>query len=121
MEGIRDRLYGFVKFCPRHVVGEFKGEVKTDMAMDISFGSSGYALVLARAFKTVSNISLKVLDAAYTDEYNIYTHLPPPPTQHAHMYCYTFSPRLCQLTFVHSFEMRINLLRKKSSTQTISM
>lgn len=53
MEGIRDRLYGFVKFCPKQVEGNEKGEVKTDMAMDISFGSSGYALVLARAFRTV--------------------------------------------------------------------
>lgn len=53
VEGIRDRLYGFVKFCPKQVDGSEKGEVKTDMAMDISFGSSGYALVLARAFKTV--------------------------------------------------------------------
>ena len=53
VEGIRDRLYGFVKFCPKHVKGEKKGQVKTDMAMDISFGSSGYALVLARAFQTV--------------------------------------------------------------------
>ena len=54
VEGIRDRLYGFVKFCPKYTEGEYKGDVKTDMAMDISFGSSGYALVLARAFKTVS-------------------------------------------------------------------
>lgn len=53
VEGIRDRLYGFVKFCPKQVEGNEKGEVKTDMAMDISFGSSGYALVLARAFRTV--------------------------------------------------------------------
>ena len=53
VEGIRDRLYGFVKFCPLHVKGDKIGEVKTDMAMDISFGSSGYALVLARAFQTV--------------------------------------------------------------------
>ena len=50
MVGIRDRLYGFVKFCPAGT----EGQVKTDMAMDISFGSSGYGLVLARAFKTVS-------------------------------------------------------------------
>ena len=56
VEGIRDRLYGFVKFCPKHVKGEKKGEVKTDMAMDISFGSSGYALVLARAFQTVGHM-----------------------------------------------------------------
>ena len=55
VEGIRDRLYGFVKFCPKHVEGQLKGEVKTDMALDISFGSSGYALVLSRAFKTVSH------------------------------------------------------------------
>ena len=53
VEGIRDRLYGFVKFCPKYVTGQKRGEVKTEMAMDISFGSSGYALVLARAFQTV--------------------------------------------------------------------
>lgn len=55
VEGIRDRLYGFVQFCPKHVEGEYKGEAKTDMALDISFGSSGYALILSRAFKTVSH------------------------------------------------------------------
>ena len=56
--GIRDRLYGFVKFCPRDVETEHREQnedlVKTDMAMDISFGSSGFGLVLARAFKSVS-------------------------------------------------------------------
>ena len=34
------------------------GQPKTDMALDISFGSSGYALVLARAFKKVSSVLL---------------------------------------------------------------
>ena len=53
VKGIRDRLYGFVKFSPKHLDGESKGDPKTEMAMDISFGSSGYALVLARAFKKV--------------------------------------------------------------------
>ena len=54
VEGIRDRLYGFVLYSPKHVKGDKKGQPKTDMALDISFGSSGYALVLARAFKRVS-------------------------------------------------------------------
>ena len=53
--GIRDRLYGFVKFCPMGSEGQYMEQVKTDMAMDISFGSSGYGLVLARAFKDVSS------------------------------------------------------------------
>ena len=62
MEGIRDRLYGFVMYSPKHEKGEQAGEPKTEMALDISFGSSGYALVLARAFKKVCfNYSLKVL------------------------------------------------------------
>ena len=51
VEGIRDRLYGFVTYAPKHVKGQEAGQTKTDMALDISFGSSGYALVLARAFK----------------------------------------------------------------------
>ena len=53
MEGIRDRLYGFVMYSPKHEKGDQAGEPKTNMALDISFGSSGYALVLARAFKKV--------------------------------------------------------------------
>ena len=53
VEGIRDRLYGFVMYSPKHEKGEQAGEPKTEMALDISFGSSGYALVLARAFKKV--------------------------------------------------------------------
>ena len=53
MEGIRDRLYGFVMYSPKHTDGDRMGQPKTDMALDISFGSSGYALVLARAFKKV--------------------------------------------------------------------
>lgn len=64
MEGIRDRLYGFVMYSPKHEKGEQAGEPKTEMALDISFGSSGYALVLARAFKKVclnNYYSLKVL------------------------------------------------------------
>ena len=53
VEGIRDRLYGFVMYSPKHEKGDQAGEPKTNMALDISFGSSGYALVLARAFKKV--------------------------------------------------------------------
>ena len=54
VEGIRDRIYGFVQFCPKVVdVRTGKRRPKTDMAMDLSFGSVGYALVLARPFKVV--------------------------------------------------------------------
>jgi len=59
VEGIRDRIYGFVQFCPK-VLDERTGRMrpKTDMALDLSFGSIGYALVLARPFKVVcSHIS----------------------------------------------------------------
>ena len=56
VEGIRDRLYGFVLYSPKHLKGDQMGQPKTDMALDISFGSSGYALVLARAFKKVSSV-----------------------------------------------------------------
>ena len=59
MEGIRDRLYGFVLYSPKHLEGDQKGQPKTDMALDISFGSSGYALVLARAFKKVNSCTLE--------------------------------------------------------------
>lgn len=72
MEGIRDRLYGFVKFCPKQVEGNEKGEVKTDMAMDISFGSSGYALVLARAFRTVCKfLCINTCTPVCTQLYNL--------------------------------------------------
>ena len=54
VEGIRDRLYGFVTYTPKHMDGPDKGRAKTNMALDISFGSSGYALVLARAFRKVN-------------------------------------------------------------------
>ena len=40
-------------------------KVKTDMAMDISFGSSGYGLVLARAFKNVSLIVLQDIEKTF--------------------------------------------------------
>ena len=43
IESIRRRFYGFVQFAPDN-----------DVAMDISFGSVGYTLALARAFRTVS-------------------------------------------------------------------
>ena len=43
IESIRSRFYGFVQFAPDN-----------DVAMDISFGSVGYTLALARAFRTVS-------------------------------------------------------------------
>jgi hypothetical protein len=57
VEGIRDRLYGFVLYSPKHLKGDQMGQPKTDMALDISFGSSGYALVLARAFKKVVSVN----------------------------------------------------------------
>lgn len=59
VEGIRDRLYGFVMYSPKQEEGPQAGEPKTDMALDISFGSSGYALVLARAFKKVCSKILR--------------------------------------------------------------
>lgn len=54
VKGIRDCLYGFVRFTPKHLDGKFKGDPKTERAMDISFGTRGYTLVLARAFKKVA-------------------------------------------------------------------
>ena len=62
VEGIRDRIYGFVQFCPKVVdVRTGKQRPKTDMAMDLSFGSIGYALVLARPFKVVCIFSISPL------------------------------------------------------------
>ena len=42
---IRNVIFGFLQFVD-----------KNDLAMDISFGSSGYSLTLARAFKDVSTV-----------------------------------------------------------------
>eukprot|EP00731_Ephydatia_muelleri_P005919 Em0003g167a len=47
IESIRSRFYGFVQFAPDN-----------DVAMDISFGSVGYTLALARAFRTAMSINL---------------------------------------------------------------
>jgi hypothetical protein len=72
VEGIRDRLYGFVPYSPKHLKGDKKGQPKTDMALDISFGSSGYALVLARAFKKVVSVNFHPLylpSDGYTEDY----------------------------------------------------
>ena len=44
VESIRSRFYGFVQFAPDN-----------DVAVDISFGSVGFTLALARAFRTVSH------------------------------------------------------------------
>ena len=53
VRGIRDRLYGFVQLAfPTHQIDGDKNY--QTMAMDISFGSTGYALTLARAFHNAS-------------------------------------------------------------------
>lgn len=44
VQSIRSRFYGFVQFAPDN-----------DVAVDISFGSVGFTLALARAFRTVSH------------------------------------------------------------------
>ena len=57
MKGIRDVLYWFVtNFGPRYPPTEAnpQSSLKNSLALDISFGSIGYALILARPFITVS-------------------------------------------------------------------
>ena len=49
VSGIRDRLYGFVRFAPK----DNDLHPRNDLAVDISFGSIGYSLALARPFKRV--------------------------------------------------------------------
>lgn len=47
IESIRTRFYGFMQFAPDN-----------DVAVDISFGSVGFTLALARAFRTAMSINL---------------------------------------------------------------
>ena len=64
-EGIRDRVYGFVKYSPSNPANPVDSDgqpvPKLEMALDISFGTSGYTLALARAFKYVRNYRIPIL------------------------------------------------------------
>lgn len=56
VHGIRDRIYGFVNlaFPISHTSSDESSYFESPtMAMDISFGTTGYALTLARAFHNV--------------------------------------------------------------------
>ena len=57
MKGVRDTLYWFVtNFGPCYPPTDANPEpsLKNSLALDISFGSIGYALILARPFIRVS-------------------------------------------------------------------
>ena len=50
--GIRDMIYWFVQFGPKEASTDIP-KLKNNMAIDISFGTSGFSLVLARPFREV--------------------------------------------------------------------
>ena len=59
MKGIRDVLFWFVDtFGPHYEPTNDNSmlQIRNDLAMDISFGSIGYSLILARPFVKVSNL-----------------------------------------------------------------
>lgn len=64
MKGIRDILYWFVtNFGPCFPPTEANPQprLRNSLALDISFGSIGYALILARPFVTVSVLGVSLI------------------------------------------------------------
>ena len=58
--GMRDIIYWFVSNLGRKRPDQSKNNISNDIALDVTFGSIGYQLALARAFKIVSWITLDV-------------------------------------------------------------
>ncbi len=58
MKGIRDVIFWFVtNFGPHYDETASELQLKNDLALDISFGSIGYSLIMARPFVKVQKCS----------------------------------------------------------------